>query len=111
LSPFLRGLILVLALALIGGVIVICVAAGAQDVSPPAFQISGSVRNGKTGLPGVTVTAANTLTGRKSSTVSSISGTFRFLGLPRGRYVVRMEFMGFATVTREVVLNPENPTG
>jgi len=26
-----------------------------------------------------------------------------------GRYVVRVEFMGFATVTQEVVLNPEKP--
>jgi trimeric autotransporter adhesin len=29
-------------------------------------------------------------------------------GLPRGRYVVRAEFMGFAPLTQEAVLNPEN---
>src|SRR5258707_3131624 len=28
----------------------------------------------------------------------------------RGRYVVRVEFMGFAAFTQEVVLNPENPS-
>jgi len=55
------------------------------------------------------VTAANTLTGKKYSVVSATNGTFQFTGLPRGRYVVRVEFMGFATVTQEVVLNPENP--
>ncbi len=31
--------------------------------------------------------------------------------MTRGRYVVRVEFMGFATFTQEVVLNPENPSG
>jgi hypothetical protein len=71
----------------------------------------GSVRNGKIFLPGVAVTAANTLTGKKYSVVSATNGTFQFTGLPRGRYVVRVEFMGFATATQEVVLNPENPAG
>jgi trimeric autotransporter adhesin len=104
--------IVVLALVLIGAVFLVCLA-GAQDSPNPAaaFAISGSVRNGKTLLPGVTVTAANTLTGKKYSVVSTTSGTFRFSGLPRGRYVVRVEFMGFAAITQEVVLNPENPVG
>lgn len=30
--------------------------------------------------------------------------------MTRGRYVVRVEFMGFAAFTQEVVLNPENPS-
>src|SRR5881398_3032443 len=30
--------------------------------------------------------------------------------MTRGRYVVRVEFMGFATFTQEVVLNPESPS-
>lgn len=100
-----------LALALIGAVFLLCLAS-AQEVPNAAattFQISGSVRNGKTLLPGVAVTAANTLTGKKNSVVTAIDGTFHFSGLPRGRYVVRVEFMGFATLTQEVVLNPENP--
>ena len=110
---FLRGVILILALAMIGAVCLVCLA-GAQDAAKPAastFQLSGVVRNGKTLLPGVAVTASNTLSGKKYVVVSSTSGTFQFSGLPRGRYVVRIEFMGFATITQEVVLNPENPTG
>ena len=108
-----RGLIILAALVLISAVCFICLA-GAQEPPPSptaTFQISGSVRNGKILLPGVTVTAANTLTGKKYSVVSATNGTFQFTGLPRGRYVVRVEFMGFATVTQEVVLNPENPAG
>jgi trimeric autotransporter adhesin len=117
LSKALCVLIVFVALALIGAMCLLCLA-NAQE--PPkskfptaamTFQISGSVHNGKTLLPGVTITAANTLTGKKYSVVSSTNGTFRFSGLPRGRYVVRAEFMGFAPVAQEIVLNPENPSG
>jgi hypothetical protein len=71
----------------------------------------GTVKSGKTGLPGVTVTATNTLTGKKASVASAVDGSFVLKGLPRGRYVVRLEFMGFAPQTQEVVLNPENRAG
>jgi hypothetical protein len=76
-----------------------------------SFEISGTVRSGKTPLPGVTVTAANTLTGKKISVATASNGTYRFTGLPRGRYVVRVEFMAFAPQTQEVILKPETPTG
>lgn len=75
------------------------------------YQISGSVHSAKTPLPGVTVTAANTLSGKKFSSVSGNDGAFVLAGIPRGRYVVRVEFMGFAPATQEVVLNPENAAG
>ncbi len=76
----------------------------------PVYEITGAVRSGKTPLPGATVTAANTLTAKKFAAVSSPDGKFSFSGIPRGRYVVRIEFMGFAVFTQEVVLNPENNT-
>jgi hypothetical protein len=76
----------------------------------PAYEISGSTRSGKTPLPGVTVTAANTLTGKKYATATNSEGKFGLSGIPRGRYVVRVEFMGFAAFTQEAVLNPENPS-
>jgi hypothetical protein len=93
--------------------------APAPAATPPAapatpatsFQISGAVRSGKTPLPGVSVTATNTLTGKKFVLVTAGDGTFFFTGLPRGRYVVKVQFMGFADFTQEVVLNPENPAG
>ncbi|MGA2419571.1 MAG: TonB-dependent receptor [Candidatus Acidiferrum sp.] len=82
-------------------------------VTPPkaSYEISGSVHSAKTPLPGVTVTATNTLTGKKFSAVTAVDGTFSLAMLPRGRYVVRVEFMGFATATQEVVLNPQNVSG
>jgi trimeric autotransporter adhesin len=83
-------------------------------VTPPApasvtLEITGSARSGRTPLPGVTVTAANTLTGRKYVAATNSEGKFSLSGLARGRYVVRIEFMGFAAFTQEVVVNPENP--
>jgi hypothetical protein len=86
-------------------------APSAATAQPAAFEISGTVRAGKTPLPGVTVTAANTLTGKKFSVATAANGTYTFVGLPRGRYVVRVEFMGFATQTQEVTLKPESPAG
>ena len=80
-------------------------------VQPVSYEITGTVRSGKTPLPGVSVTASNTLTGKKFVVATSSNGSYVFTGLPRGRYVVRVEFMGFATQTQEIVLKPESPSG
>jgi hypothetical protein len=85
--------------------------AATTTAAAPAYEINGSARSGKTPLPGVGVTAANTLTGKKYSTATNSEGKFGLSGMTRGRYVVRVEFMGFAAFTQEVVLNPENPSG
>src|SRR5271165_3773217 len=100
-------------MALICAVVFVCLARGQEAPTPPAttFQITGTVKNGKTVLPGVTVTASNSLTGKKVSVVTAVDGSFTLRNLPRGRYVVRVEFMGFAPQTQEIVLNPQNPTG
>ena len=76
-----------------------------------SFEISGSVKAGKTPLPGVTVTASNSLTGKKFTVATAANGAYTLTGLPRGRYVVRVEFMSFAPQTQEIVLKPETPTG
>jgi hypothetical protein len=116
LKSFLRGLIVLACITLICAVLLVCLAL-AQEPPPPAapapatFQISGTAKSGKTPLPGVTVTAANTLTGKKFSVATALDGSFVFKAVPRGRYVVKLEFMGFATLTQEVTVNPENPAG
>src|SRR5260370_3616597 len=87
--------------------------ATAQTAAPaaaPTYEITGSVRSGKTPLPGVSITAANTLTGKKYAAATNSEGKFALSGITRGRYVVRVEFMGFAAFTQEVVLNPESPS-
>jgi hypothetical protein len=106
-------------------VVLFALGAHAQDAAPPAppqqtatsppapasYEITGLARSAKTPLPGVTVTAANSLTGKQFVTATTSDGRFSLSGIPRGRYAVRLEFMGFAVFTQEIVLNPENPSG
>src|SRR5215467_4042904 len=84
-------------------------APAAPAQTPATFELTGAARSGKTPLPGATVTASNTLTGKKYAVATNSEGKFTLSGMARGRYVVRIEFMGFAVFTQEVVLNPENP--
>ena len=73
------------------------------------FIVRGTIKSGVTPLPGVTVTASNTLTGKKVTTASAPDGSFE-LNLPsRGRYVVKAEQSAFASATKEVVITPEAP--
>ena len=85
--------------------------AESQSAPAPSYGITGTARSGKTPLPGATVTASNTLTGKKYSAVTDAEGKFTFSGIVRGRYVLRIEFMGFSLFTQELVLNPTNPAG
>lgn len=119
-SALFRGIVVFVSMALICAMVFVCLTFAQEAPAPPGpapaastitFQISGTVKNGKTPLPGATVTASNTLTGKKFSVATLIDGSFVIKDLPRGRYVVKVEFMGFATITQEVVLNPDNPAG
>src|SRR5260370_42516363 len=71
LNRIFRGLIILIALAVISAVCFMCLASAQEPPKSSAatFQISGSVRNGKTFLPGVAVTAANTRAREKYSVV------------------------------------------
>lgn len=74
-----------------------------------AFHIHGVVKAGNTLLPGVTITAANTLTGKKSITSTEPDGSYSLELSARGRYVVRVEMIGFTAATLEVLLSPSSP--
>jgi len=83
----------------------------AASVSAPYGEISGVVKSGNVPLPGVAVSAANTLTGKRYSTSTDVDGTFRIAVTGKGRYVVRAEFSAFAPMTQEVLLNDQNRDG
>ncbi|MHB8733661.1 MAG: carboxypeptidase-like regulatory domain-containing protein, partial [Terriglobales bacterium] len=72
----------------------------------PFGSIKGVIKAGTMPLPGVTVTAANTLTGAKVATSTDVDGTYALPIPGRGRYVVRAELAGFAPMTQEVVIVP-----
>ena len=69
--------------------------------------IHGSVKAGTVPLPGVAITATNTLTGRKYATTTDIDGTYAMTIPKTGRYVVKAELAAFAPLTSEVRITAE----
>ncbi|HUY82097.1 MAG TPA: TonB-dependent receptor [Acidobacteriaceae bacterium] len=67
--------------------------------------IHGTVKSGNIPLPGVTVTAQNTLTGKTYSAATTATGAYSMIIPANGRYVVRAQFAAFAQVTQEALLN------
>ncbi len=83
----------------------------AASAAPPSSEtviggrLHGVVKSGTIPLPGVSVTAQNTLTGKRYSTTSDITGAWQ-LNIPQnGRYVIRTQFAAFAQGSQEAVLN------
>ena len=89
-------------------------APAAQPATPAAPQggsIKGTVKAGEVPLPGVAVTATNTLTGKKYATTTDVDGVYQ-MAVPRnGRYVIKTELTGFASVTQEVMINASSENG
>jgi trimeric autotransporter adhesin len=67
--------------------------------------LRGHVRTGVIPLPGVTVTAQNTLTGKRYSTTTDVTGAWALTIPANGRYVIRTQFAAFAPGAQEAVLN------
>ena len=76
-------------------------AAGAQTVSSTTGAIDGRVTDTSNAvLPGVTVTLAGDALMGTRNTVTSETGTFRFISMTPGLYTVTFELAGFASVKR-----------
>ncbi|MFC5862335.1 TonB-dependent receptor domain-containing protein [Acidicapsa dinghuensis] len=67
--------------------------------------LRGTIKSGNVPLPGVAVTATNTLTGKRFATTTDITGAWSMTIPQNGRYVVRTEFAAFAPATHEALLN------
>src|SRR5260370_8677279 len=79
-------------------------AVAAAAVEASGGTITGTVKAGAVPLPGVGVTATNTLTGKKYATTTDVNGSFA-MAIPRnGRYGVRAELAAFAPGTKEVLI-------
>ena len=102
-----RAFVLTLAIAL---VLISGASLWAQTAAPQeqGGAIRGTVKSGGSLLPGVTVTAANTLTGEKAITSTDVNGGYALRVLANGRYVVRAQMAAFAALTHEVVVNESN---
>ena len=81
--------------------LVLASGAGAQTVSSTTGAIDGRVTDTSNAvLPGVTVTLAGEAMMGSRDTVTSDTGTFRFISITPGLYTVTFELAGFATVKR-----------
>lgn len=69
------------------------------------FAAGPGSASGGVHLPGVTVTATNTLTGKRFATTTDITGAWSMTIPQNGRYVLRTEFAAFAATTQEARLN------
>jgi hypothetical protein len=67
--------------------------------------LHGVIKSGAIPLPGVSITAQNTLTGKRYSTTSDITGAWQMKIPLNGRYVIRTQLAAFAGGTQEAVLN------
>ncbi|GGG88583.1 hypothetical protein GCM10011585_35850 [Edaphobacter dinghuensis] len=86
--------------------------AGVAVQTAPAASggtIKGTVKAGTVPLPGVAVTATNTLTGKKYATTTDITGSFEMVIPRNGRYVVKAELAAFAVETKEVLVEDGKP--
>jgi trimeric autotransporter adhesin len=77
----------------------------ASAPAQPGGTIHGSVKDGNIPLPGVSVTASNSLTGKRYSTTTDIGGNYTLVIPENGRFVVRTDFAAFAASTRQALLN------
>ncbi len=80
---------------------VLASAAGAQTVSSTTGAIDGRVTDASNAvLPGVTVTLVGEAMMGSRDTVTSDTGTFRFISVTPGLYTVTFALAGFATMKR-----------
>ncbi|HEY3162099.1 MAG TPA: carboxypeptidase regulatory-like domain-containing protein [Vicinamibacterales bacterium] len=76
-----------------------CTFITATAAAQSGASINGTVVDAQGGaLPGVTLTLRNVDTGVLRTSVSEADGTYRFAGLPPGRYDLKSELAGFSTV-------------
>src|SRR5580698_1591935 len=80
-------------------------AASASEQNVTGGKLHGVAKSGVVPLPGVTVTALNTLTGKRYSTTTDITGAWSLTIPQDGRYVIRTQFAAFAQKSDEALLN------
>jgi trimeric autotransporter adhesin len=67
--------------------------------------LHGTVHSGETPLPGVRITATNTLTGKQHTAATDAAGRYSMTIRQNGPYVVRAEFTVFAAATKAAVID------
>ena len=98
------------AVSVVPSVVVLALALGLVLPSSALAQstnasVDGTIRDDQGGvLPGATVTVVNASTGLTRSVVTGERGGYRVSELPPGRYTVKVELAGFASVERQDIV-------
>ncbi|MFI5111327.1 MAG: carboxypeptidase regulatory-like domain-containing protein [Terriglobales bacterium] len=90
---------------LAAAVLLLAAASCAFAQAPVSCDIAGKAAAGAVPLPGVTISASNSLTGKKAATSTGVDGAYYLVAPSNGRYVIRAELAGFAVATKEVIVN------
>lgn len=85
--------------------------AGQDATTEQGGTIRGVVKSSGMMIPGVAITATNTLTGQKVVTSTEVNGGYALRVPANGRYVVRAQMAAFAPLTEEVVINAASRDG
>ena len=72
--------------------------------------VHGTVKAGNIPLPGVSIVATNTLTGKRYATVTDINGNYSMTIPANGRYVLKTELAAFGPETKVALLKPTTAT-
>ena len=81
------------------GILLLCSAAGAQQLQTGGIEGTVTLENGEP-LPGVTVSAVADVMPKARATVTDASGLYRFVAMPPGAYELTFTMPGFATEKR-----------
>ena len=68
--------------------------------------VHGTIKAGNIPLPGVSIVASNTLTGRRYATITDINGNYSMTIPVNGRYVLKTELAAFAPETKVALIKP-----
>ena len=80
----------------------------AARVSVTAADHYGRVTFGTVPVPGATVTAVQG--GQQRVTVTDPQGIYRFTDIAEGVLTLRVEMVGFATISRDITIAPDSPS-
>ncbi len=81
------------------GILLLCSAAGAQQLQTGGIEGTVTLENGEP-LPGVAVSAVANVMPKARATVTDANGLYRFVAMPPGDYELTFTLSGFATEKR-----------
>jgi hypothetical protein len=81
-----------------------------NDSTPPRKSISGFVKSGNIPLPGVSITALDSASGRQVITSTDVDGSYALVVPEPGAYTLSAQLAAFAAATQTVSIDDAHPS-